>query len=146
MQFNLNKAAAKIRLPAYKRIVITFSIVCILSAFTTKGSATELPPAQPCDIVYMVAHFIIPRIHYEKSTSLEEGLEFNKYKFADIDERETTFTFEYRLSKETLHRLVTLDAKNITMLEAIKRLLGDSPVVLSFEPGKLVFTETSGTK
>ncbi|MGB8352916.1 MAG: hypothetical protein WCD79_03435 [Chthoniobacteraceae bacterium] len=92
---------------------------------------------------------MVPRLHCEKPTTLEEALNFIDQRHRDADMEfgpKTDFTFDYKLAKSTLHRFVTIDAKDITMLEAIKRLLGDAPVTLGFEPGKLVFTETPGKK
>ena len=126
------------------KVVIVLLFVYVVSNVEKKAFAAAPSPAHPCDIVYSVSHIVIPRINYDKPTRLEEVLDFinKKYRDAEFDPpRETTFIFEYRLSKSTLDRLVTIRASNITMIQAIKQALGDMPVVLSFESGKLVFSE-----
>lgn len=102
-------------------------------------------PAQPCDMVVTVSQFVIPRIDYQEHASLEEVLDFIRSRYdIEIDPpRPTTFSFIYRLSDASLKRRVTLVDRNITMIKAIKQALGDLPVVLTFEPGRLIFSEAS---
>ena len=107
------------------------------------GSASGSPElAKPCDIVRSVSQFVIQRVDY--SASLEEVLDFIRSTYdIEIDPpRPTTFSFEYRLSDSILARPVTLVARKITMIEAIKEVLGDLPVSLAFERGKLVLVES----
>ena len=116
-------------------------LICLLS----RSVFAAPPSAQPCDIVNTVSHFVIPRIHAADPTTLQEVLDWIRHRFRDGDTGEeapqTSFVFEYRLSEATLHRIVTMDARNITMIQAIKQVFGDTPVVLMFETGKLIFSE-----
>jgi hypothetical protein len=102
-------------------------------------------PARPCDIVVSVSQRVIPRIDYREPAPLEEVLDFIRSTYdIEIDPpRPTTFSFVYRLSDASLKRQVTLVGKNIAMIEAIKQAIGDLPVVLTFEPGRLIFSEVS---
>jgi hypothetical protein len=121
--------------------LIFLAIACFFSC--TAAAEPKTPsPANPCDIVDSVSHFVIPRINYRKTASLREVLSFiySTYNDVDIDPpRNTTFVFEYRLPESVLARPVTLQANDITMIRAIKQLFIGIPVVLAFEPGKVVF-------
>lgn len=119
----------------------TTAIIAVALAGSASGSP-EL--AKPCDIVRSVSQHVIQRVDYSDPASLEEVLDFirSTYDIEIAPPRPTTFSFEYRLSDSILARPVTLVARKITMIEAIKEVLGDLPVSLAFEKGKLVFVES----
>ncbi len=95
-----------------------------------------------------MSRLTIPRLNIQEPTTLKETLAFiySKYRNIDIDPPwPTVFVFDYRLPEATLQRHVSFQARDVTMIQAIKLALADSPVAITFEPGKVIFSPPSST-
>ena len=125
-----------------KRISILILAHC---AFAHENALAK--PAHPCVIVTILAGVEIPRISINEPTTLKQTLDFIYHKYRDnletdgLPEESFAFVFEYRLPEATLQRHVSLEAKNITMTKAIQLAFKDIPMVLTFESGKVIFSE-----
>ena len=130
-----------------KRISILILALC---AFAHENALAK--PAHPCVVVTILARVEIPRISINEPTTLKQTLDFIYHKYRDnletdgLPEESFAFVFEYRLPEATLQRHVSLEAKNITMTKAIQLAFKDIPVVLTFETGKLIFSQAPPPK
>jgi len=132
-----------------RKLIVTL----VLCAFAHGNAFAVWPatPAHPCEIVTVLAWLEIPRISIKEPTTLKETLDFIYHKYRDIEiedppEEWGTFVFEYRLPEATLQRHVSFEAKNIKMTKAIELAFKDIPVVLTFETGKLIFSQAPPPK
>jgi hypothetical protein len=125
-----------------RTLLFTF-FVCVYTCGTAFAVSPDLlPPTHPCDIITIASRLTIPRLDFREPTTLKEALTFIHTKYLDIDTdppRETVFGFEYRLPEATLQRRVSFEARNVTMIQALKLALTGIPVALTFEPGKVIF-------
>ncbi len=125
----------------------TKAVACLTLAFLISHpvhlhAAQPYGPKPPCEIIRILTRLVIPRVDY-KSVTVQEALTFIHHKYETTDDihenSNTDFVFEYHLPPAVLEKRISLEAHDITMLEAIQRTLGDAPVSLTFEPGKLIF-------
>jgi hypothetical protein len=95
----------------------------------------------PFAIARVLSRFTIPRVALQHVT-VDEALKFYamKYHNVDGDPRETDFDFDIRLPNDVLQRHVSLEAKDITLLDALKSTLKDIPVAITLEPGKVILS------
>ncbi|MEP6669687.1 MAG: hypothetical protein ABJF10_11075 [Chthoniobacter sp.] len=125
------------------RTFLSTICLCTFICGTAYPASPPTPaPTEVCDIVTVISRFQIPRIDFQKPTTLKEALNFiyRKYEDVDGDPRPTNFVFDVRLSEATLQRRVSFQAKDVTMIQALNLALTNVPVALTFEPGKVIFT------
>jgi hypothetical protein len=128
-----------------RSLFLTLSVCLFIYGTGLAASSDSLPPAHPCDIVSILSRHTIPRVEFREAT-LWEALTSIHTKYITFDRDPpwpTHFAFEYRLPETILQRRVSFHAKDITMIQAIKRTLADVSFAMTFEPGKVTFSSPS---
>lgn len=113
-----------------------------------KTFAADATPMDPFDIIRVVSLCTFPRIEIKEPTTLAETLHFILSRYSDVQSSAEApnrpLAFDIRLPAKTLDRQVSFSARDITMINALKLALRDLPVALTFEPGKLIISESPG--
>lgn len=123
-------------------LIIFMGLVCCNLSFADPPSPPH--PSSPCDIIRTITNFTIPQIEISKPFPLKDTLEFIYSKYSDLDvdpPRKHLFVIEFRLPEEVLQSKISFEAREIKMIDAIELTFGDIPYVLSFEPGKMIFSQ-----
>lgn len=123
-------------------LLLTFFVCTFTCAATFAVTPDPLPPTDPCDIISIVSRVTIPRIKIDDSI-LREALDFINGRHRKVETNPslaTNYVFDFRLPDATLQRRISFEARDVTVIQAIKLALAaaDTPVTLTFEPGKLI--------
>lgn len=127
--------------PSFRRagnfLASTFMLLCI--GIHRVEAAAE--PMDPFHIAGVLSRFTIPRVEL-RNVTIGEALKFYAMKYHSVlgEPPETDFDFEIRLPHDVLQRHVSLEATDITLLEALERTLKDIPVAITLESGKVILS------
>lgn len=124
------------------RIFIT-GVIIGLPSMLIGEECHDLRPTPPSNIIGILENFVFPEISI-KDFPLGESLLFiyTKYAHLEVDPpQDDKFLIEVRLAKAIIERRVTVEAKSITMIDAMDAVLRGTSHSFIIEPGKLIITE-----
>jgi hypothetical protein len=84
---------------------------------------------------------IIPRVHFEQ-VEVRTALDFAQAKCREEQHDQKVVTFEYHFNPLKAHKTVTLDLRDVHLVELLTRICLPNDIRIHEKPGKIIFTDS----